>query len=265
MLSLVRLLAVGSLAHLLVAPLPAAPFPTDADFKGNVSCEATGCTAFAESHQQRGPSGGGSRSGNGGALAETSSEPACEEGEDKAVWTCTAWVEPASGSEEPTISPRAVAEQSRASMSLPRLSVDASPGFDATSIVHFPLWLWVDGAQWEPVSATASVSSGSVTVTATPDTVRWDMGDGTVVECDGPGTVFSASFDDAGAPSPDCGHTYTRASTGQPHGRFPVTATLTWTVEWTTTTGGGGSLDPLTTSASRGVRVREVHALVTGG
>jgi hypothetical protein len=172
---------------------------------------------------------------------------------------------PASPDAEVTISPRAAAEQARASMSLPSPTVRSSPGFAAFSVVRFPLWLWVERSGWEPVSATASVSAGSVTVTATPETLRWDMGDGTVVDCDGPGAAFSAAVHDAKEPSPDCGHTYTRASHRQPNGRFPVTATVRWAVEWTTTGGGGGTLDPLTTSSSQSVRVREVHALVTDG
>ncbi|MGW4272089.1 hypothetical protein ACWEGQ_06900 [Streptomyces seoulensis] len=32
--------------------------------------------------------------------------------------------------------------------------------------------------------------------------------------------------------SPDCGHRYTRISTGRPSGRYPVTATSTWTITW---------------------------------
>ncbi|MFD3687014.1 hypothetical protein ACFWTE_19595 [Nocardiopsis sp. NPDC058631] len=148
-------------------------------------------------------------------------------------------------------------------MTLPTPTMGSSPA--AGTVVGFPLWLWMDHSEWEPVSATAAVSAGSVTVTATPDGARWAMGDASALDCPGPGTVFDPARHDADAPSPDCGHTYTRASRGHPGGRFPVTATVTWSVEWTTTAGGGGTLDPLTTSASRSVRVDEVHALVTDG
>ncbi|WP_460759073.1 hypothetical protein [Nocardiopsis oceani] len=112
------------------------------------------------------------------------------------------------------------------------------------------------------MSATASVSAGSVTVIATPTTARWDMGDGTVVDCAGPGTVFAPDSHDADDSSPDCGHTYTRASKGEPGGRFPVSVDVVWSVRWSTTAAGGGSLDDLTTSATTSVRVTEVHALV---
>ncbi|MES0836778.1 hypothetical protein [Nocardiopsis tropica] len=148
-------------------------------------------------------------------------------------------------------------------MVLPDLMVGSSPA--AETVVGFPLWLWVDRSGWEPVSATAAVSTGSVTVTATPGGARWAMGDGTTLDCPGPGTVFVPDRHEADAPSPDCGHTYARASRGQAAGRFPVTVTVTWSVEWSSTAGGGGTLDPLTTSASRAVRVAEVHALVTDG
>ncbi|GAB3715822.1 hypothetical protein GCM10027590_31130 [Nocardiopsis nanhaiensis] len=147
-------------------------------------------------------------------------------------------------------------------MALPSPTPGSSPAPGTPTVIRFPLWLWVDADSWEPVSATASVSAGSVTVIATPTTARWDMGDGTVVDCAGPGTVFAPDSHDADDSSPDCGHTYTRASKGEPGGRFPVSVDVVWSVRWSTTAAGGGSLDDLTTSATTSVRVTEVHALV---
>lgn len=148
-------------------------------------------------------------------------------------------------------------------MTLPALTLGSSPAMGTSTVIRFPLWLWVDPGSWEPVSATASVSAGSVTVTATPSTARWDMGDGTVVACSGPGTAFAPPRHDAKAPSPDCGHAYTRSSANERGGRFAVAVEVSWSVGWSSTSGGGGSLDDLTTRANSSVRVTEVHALVS--
>lgn len=163
----------------------------------------------------------------------------------------------------PVVDPRTIAEQARASMTLPSPNIGSSPATDAPTVIRFPLWLWMDTGSWETVSATASVSAGPVTVTATPTTARWAMGDGNTVVCSGPGTVFSPTQHEADQSSPDCGHTYTRASAQEPGGRFPVSVEVSWSVSWSSTAGGGGSLDDLTTSASSSVRVTEVHALVS--
>ncbi|WP_231972628.1 hypothetical protein [Nocardiopsis alborubida] len=243
---------------------PMLPPPSEIDFKGNASCEASGCSAFAESGQHSGGSSGGApRPDDGGTATLSAEDPCVEMDRAEPGWTCVASTRSGPGGGGETVSPREAAEQARASMSLPAPTLASSPAED--SVVHFPVWLWVDGADWEPVSATASVSAGSVTVTAVPQQLRWDMGDGTVLYCDGPGTAFDPARHDAETPSPDCGHAYTRTSRNQPDNRFPVAATVSWTVEWTTSAGGGGTLDPLTTSASDSVRVREVHALVTDG
>ena len=74
-------------------------------------------------------------------------------------------------------------------------------------------------------------AGGSVTATATPVSVTWRPGDGSTVTCHGAGTPYT-SADDPAAPSPDCGHTYTRSSAGQPGGAFTATATITWDVAW---------------------------------
>lgn len=263
MLTSANALVLSALLPLFVGMVPTDPLPKGPDFEGDVACHGSSCSAFAGSGQHSGGSSDGAPRPDSGATAVLSAEDPCVEMDQaEPGWTCVASTRSGPGGGE-TVSPREAAEQARASMSLPSPALASSPAED--TIVHFPVWLWVDGADWEPVSATASVSAGSVTVTAVPQQLRWDMGDGTVLYCDGPGTVFDPARHDSQKPSPDCGHAYTRTSRNQPDSRFPVAATVSWTVEWTTSAGGGGTLDPLTTSASDSVRVREVHALVTDG
>ena len=70
---------------------------------------------------------------------------------------------------------------------------------------------------------------------------------------------------DPAAASPDCGHTYTRSSAGQPGGAFQATATITWDVTWHGAGGAGGALAPLFTTAVAAFRLAESQALNTSG
>jgi hypothetical protein len=144
----------------------------------------------------------------------------------------------------------------------PRIGSNPAPG--TAQLVSLPTWLWIGPAGWGARSATATVPGVSVTATATPTTVSWSMGDGSsTVTCRGPGTVFPAGGDPK-ASSPDCGHTYTRSSAGQPGEAFGVTATITWAISWA---GGGqaGTLPALTTQATAAFTVAESQALVAAG
>nr|WP_246422605.1 hypothetical protein [Nocardiopsis mwathae] len=122
--------------------------------------------------------------------------------------------------------------------------------------------MWVDDGTWRPVSAQASVPGGSVSVTAAPRTARWSMGDGTTVTCDGPGVPFDLGRDDPAGESPECGHTYRRASVGASQGVYAVRLAVTWTVTWESSEGGGGELDPLVTSTAAELEVVESQGLV---
>ena len=113
-----------------------------------------------------------------------------------------------------------------------------------------------------PKSKTGTVPGKSVT--ATPVSVAWHPGDGSTVTCHGAGTPY-ASTDDPAAASPDCGHTYTSSSAGQPGGAFQATATITWDITWQGAGGAGGVLPPLFTTATAAFRVAESQALNTSG
>ena len=126
-------------------------------------------------------------------------------------------------------------------------------------LVGVATWLWVDGP-WGPVSATAAVGAVTATVTATPVEVVWDMGDGTTTTCDA-GTPYDPTRPPAGQHS-GCTHVFTRTSAGRPGGTYAVTATVTYEVTWSATTGGSGALGTLTRSTTIPVRVTEAQALI---
>jgi len=168
------------------------------------------------------------------------------------------WV-PAGAGTPPTVSPEQVAQMARKQLRLPAPAITASPS--GTQLVHLPTWLWLSSG-WTDAVATASVPGVSVTATATPVTVRWSMGDGTIVTCTGPGTRYQADADPK-ASSPDCGHTYRRSSAREPGQAFAVSATVQWTVAWSGA-GQSGTFPDLTTTNSTTLRVAESHALNNG-
>lgn len=162
------------------------------------------------------------------------------------------------------VDPLTLAQEALRRLPLPLPSVGTSPPPDRDQVVHVPTWLWVEDA-WAPVSATASVPGVSVTVTAVPDSVAWEMGNGDSVVCDGPGTPYDPSRPDA-EQSTDCSYTYTASSAGQPGERFTVTATQRWRVTWTAIgVAGGGDLGTVSRSTQFTLRVAEGQALVTEG
>ena len=75
-----------------------------------------------------------------------------------------------------------------------------------------------------PITASASDSGLTVTITAKAERIVWNMGDGRTVTCISAGTPFRTG--DGGRESPTCGHTYTR------QGTYTVRATTYWVVTW---------------------------------
>ncbi|MET8453135.1 ATP/GTP-binding protein [Streptomyces sp. NPDC005209] len=116
----------------------------------------------------------------------------------------------------------------------------ASPRPAGRYLVGMPMWMWVNQSPttYGPNSASASLAGVTVTATAKVTRIDWQMGDGTTVTCQGPGTTYTASY--GKRESPTCGHTYSRTSAAQPGGKYPVTAIATWTVNWQATGGETG-------------------------
>jgi hypothetical protein len=157
----------------------------------------------------------------------------------------------------PAVTPEQLAQIARARLQLPGVGMQLSPA--TNSMVNVPVWLALS-AGWDSRSTTASVPGLSVTATATPSKVRWDMGNGSSRSCSGPGSVFRAGVDDPYASSPTCGFTYSDL-VGE--GRtYTVQATVTYTITWS---GGGqsGTLADLTAADTTAMTVGEAQAVVT--
>jgi hypothetical protein len=139
-----------------------------------------------------------------------------------------------------------------------------SPAIGADQLVGLSTWLWLEPGSWATLDATASVPGLSATATATPTRVRWDMGDGTVVTCDGPGIAYDPTRDDD-AQSTDCQHTYQHVSAGQPSGAYTATVAVDWAITWSATNGQGGTLPGTSRATSFPVPVAERQAVVCYG
>lgn len=266
--------AAAAVLGTLTAPAAYADDP--GRFWGTTECGVNGCRVSAHSSGTRaGASASAPTQGRGAQRAAAEPDPSCVRPDEEFARSglegpvpppgrveCTA----AAGSAaegEPAVDLVVLAERARERMEVPVPRIGAAPPLDGRRYVRMPQWMWVDGSDWEPVSATASVSSGSVTVTAVPARVVWDMGDGHQVVCRAPGTVYTQeSYTPEG--SPDCGHTYTRVSAGEPGGVFGLEAVWEWDVSWSAGTGEGGDLAPLVTTAAEQVVVSELQVLVTG-
>jgi hypothetical protein len=163
---------------------------------------------------------------------------------------------------EPGPAPVEVARSVLSEAPLPLPGVRMSPPPEIDQLVNLPTWLWVDN--WAPVSVTAALPDvgTSVTVTATPTRVVWDMGNGDQVVCIGPGTPYIPGS--GYQPSPDCGYTYRRSSAGQPDLRYQVSATMTWAASWAASgVAAGGPLGDVSTTTTFGIRVAEIQTINT--
>ena len=125
--------------------------------------------------------------------------------------------------------PAQLAERAVTRMTLRAIDIGIVPeeGLDRVGIVGMPQWMWVNEPRpktFGPITRKATAGSATVTATAKVDKVVWDMGDGTTVTCVGPGTPYEDRFDTK--ESPDCGYRYTK------QGKYEVTATSYWTVQW---------------------------------
>lgn len=160
------------------------------------------------------------------------------------------------------VAPEVVRDRARARIDPPAPTPEASPPLSGPTFVNVPTWLWLDSADWVPLEVSETDGLVTVTVRATPVQAAWNMGEGEVVVCDGPGTVWEPGLAETAT---DCAHTYAHSSYGESDGRFAGSVTVTWEFEWWFNgvyKGGFGSVD---LSSGLEVAVGEIQAVETGG
>ena len=154
------------------------------------------------------------------------------------------------------VDPAVIAQQAIQQLGLGSPSIEMAPPDGSPQLVGVATWLWVDPGAWRTLTASATAGPVTVTATASPSKVVWEMGDGTSVTCDGPGTPYSSSDPEA---TTDCSYTWPEA------GNYAVSATVYWSVTWTAAGApGGGNLGiQAGPAADVGVTVTESQAINT--
>jgi hypothetical protein len=177
-------------------------------------------------------------------------------------------------------------DQAFREIALPRPAISTSPaevgGIDHATLVNLPTWLWVGSSIWRTFHVTASAGPYVATVWARPVSVTWsaywnfpvssaDPEHGTTFgperlaeQCGGPGVPYPF---EAGADGPACTATFSQATLGTWQ---PLTATVTWNVNWALSdtagvVGGEGTLPSTTTSSTVPLRVMQIESVISSG
>lgn len=192
-------------------------------------------------------------------------DPVWEDRTDGSIWMCGLitdgvdpvvmfWVPPGSGPGA-LPDPGELAQEAVGLLPLETAEVRTAPQNPARSYVGVENWLWVPESQWAILTETVTAGDTSVTVTAEPDRVLWDMGPG-AKSCYDPGRVWESGMTDEAATT--CGYTYVVTSQSAPDGAFALAATIRYQVDWvctgacTSSTGTLGLVDaPAGTGALR--------------
>lgn len=203
----------------------------------SIPCEFDGAYWFPDHGCYASP--GDNLAGPGGANA-----PPPRPGEQGQWWQCVAGPNPATPVQvfpwfvptgtAPIPDPATLAKKALGEIQLATARVSTAPLAPQPEIVGVEVWLWVPRSQWATLSKTVRAGVTSVTATAVPNLVSWDMGDGSATfQCGGAGRPWESSYTDAA--QTDCGYTYRTLSAGEPGGVFHITATISYFVTWTCT------------------------------
>jgi hypothetical protein len=168
------------------------------------------------------------------------------------------------------LSDQEVAALAIAQLPIPSPAIGIGPDRESAA-VSVPISLWI--ANPDPVSASATDGPLTVTVTAEISATSWSMGE--PIALDRPGSqaapvVCGGAGDpvaDGSGKVTDCGYTYKwRSLPDRTHGsgEWTVTATATWAIAWTSTSGRTGT-DTVSRSSVTGLSVGEWRSEIVVG
>lgn len=160
----------------------------------------------------------------------------------------------------PQITPQQAAQTAIARMQFTAAGPGAGPTsadndlpFDAP--VGYPVWLWADGGTTTDRTVGDAVAGMAVQITVHFDHLNWDAGDGSGTFTCGAGTQWVKGAAEPAADSPTCDHVY------QDMGRYTITATTHWTINWAA--GGQTGTVPMAIAQSRPFSVGELQTVLT--
>lgn len=167
---------------------------------------------------------------------------------------------------ENAVTPEILAQLAYAEIQVPGTEVTLAP--EGTTKVNLPTWAWLDGADFKPVSVTASVPVLGIEATTTAEPVSLKIDPGTEDaetypasgECEiNNGRIGEPYAKGKADETPPCGVKYLRSSGD---GSYPLTATVTWKISWVGT--GVDAEQPLPDGefgAEQDVIVQEIQAV----
>lgn len=104
--------------------------------------------------------------------------------------------------------------------------------------ISYKNWLWIESSQWHSVSQSRSLRGATVTLTASPSYVEWDMGNEDTVSCVGAGRAWAKGMPE-NAPT-NCSYAYEEME--NPEGdTWTVSARISYTLSWTCEGNCGGA------------------------
>ncbi|MEU4607561.1 hypothetical protein AB0F43_31640 [Kribbella sp. NPDC023972] len=164
----------------------------------------------------------------------------------------------------PTITPEEAARAVAASMTFEAIKIGISQkmsGPAGVGYVGVPVWLWAkdpSGVTVGPQHVSKTYQGIGVTIDAKMTKIVWNLGDGHTTSC-GPGTPYSSSY--GVAESPTCGYKYTKISKSEPGGKYRITATSYWELDWAA--GGQTGTIPLDFTQNTTLSVGEIQVVVS--
>ena len=164
------------------------------------------------------------------------------------------------------VTPEVLAKLAYAEIRVPGTEVTLSPEGD--SKVNLPTWVWLDKAEFKPVSVTARVPVLGIqaTTTATLKSLTLEPGteDATLYPASGEcpikkGSIGTPYTKGSADKDPPCGLTYLRDSGD---GSYPLRATITWEIHWTGTgVAGQKALPEGRFGTTQNIAVGEIQAI----
>ncbi|MEV6796462.1 hypothetical protein AB0M87_31775 [Streptomyces sp. NPDC051320] len=191
-------------------------------------------------------------------------DPGAQDCDKQTFWVDEGDVPPADIPQ--AITPEMLAQLAYAEIRVPGTAVNLAP--EGTTKVNLPTWAWLDGAEFKPVSVTASVPALHIqaTTTAVPVSLKMEPGteDADTYPASGECAINDGSIGEPYAKgkadeTPPCGVKYLRSSGDS---SYQLKATVTWKIHWTGTgVDGEQTLPDGTFGAEQKVVVQEIQAI----
>jgi len=140
------------------------------------------------------------------------------------------WTAPGQEPGPPT--PEQLASTALGLMPLAKADIHSAPKPPAATYIGVENWLWIPDAQWATLHKSVTAGATTVTVTAAPAQVAWNLGPKTLI-CNGPGQAWVKGMTDAA--STNCSFTYLESSVDEPNGSFAIAAAIRYQVTWACT------------------------------